>query len=78
MRDAMTEKEMIIHVLKRLDHAIEEALILIDSDQIKDNENPKFSIPKRYTMRIGEFLVTDEKTQLFGDIATANCQKLTV
>lgn len=74
----MTEKEMMLHVLNRLKKSVEMAIGLIEIDGIRDNENPKFTIPEPYTMRIGEFLITDEKTKLFGNAATMQCKKLTV
>ena len=68
---------MMLHVLNRLKRSTEMAIGLIEIDAIRDNVNPHFSIPEAYTFRVGEFLVTDEKTKLFGNIATANCVKLT-
>lgn len=73
----MTEKEMMLHVLNRLKSATEMAIGLIEIDGIRDNENPHFSIPEPYQFRIGDFLITDEKTKLFGNIATSHCMKLT-
>lgn len=73
----MTEKEMMLDVLNRLKRSTETAIELIGMDLIRDNENPKFNIPGPYQMRIGEFLVTDEKTKLVGNIATQHCKKLT-
>ena len=68
---------MMIHVLNRLKTSVELAIGNIERDEVRDN-NGQFQIPEPYTMRIGDFLITDEKVKLAGNAATMHGTKLTI
>jgi len=74
----MTEKEMMLDVLERLKSSTQKAIYMIEMDMVRDNINPTFTIPDPYTMRIGDFLIVDEKVKLIGNSATMHCQKLEI
>ena len=74
----MNDKEMMLDVLHRLKRDTETAIGLIENDSIRDNENPYFTIPEPYTLRIGDFLITDEKVKFIGNAGTYHCSKLTI